>query len=171
MIQNGSSSPSVLVGKYSEASYCYFTSLDKYGNKRNGSASTGFEVATASAECGVEFTHRQSPRHFADNVVAAGIEPTAGASVGMCLVQNGEGAGSLIPGQLYLDGPRVGQCCWSANYEEYCDLRPTSFFLMVADGSKPVPGPVPGPVPPAIMPEPARKNHAICTPVLLPEMR
>eukprot|EP00729_Bicosta_minor_P023818 gene23818-27042_t len=115
-VQNSSSS-AVLVGRYSEGGPCFYTSLVKYGNKRNGTASTGFE---ASADCGLEWADRQSMTgSFPDSVVKAGSEPTAGATIGMCLAR-GRAHKTLIPGQLYLDGARVGQCCWSAGNKESC---------------------------------------------------
>ena len=84
----------------------------------------------ASADCGLEWADRQSMTgSFPDSVVKAGSEPTAGATIGMCLAKNGEGRGSLIPGQLYLDGARVGQCCWyvlHGGLQHDCDGRQRS---------------------------------------------
>ena len=52
------------------------------------------------------------------NITVAGGVDMNGAELGLCLATNGEGSGSEIPGQLFLDGPRFGQCCFSSGWKK-----------------------------------------------------
>jgi hypothetical protein len=125
------------VGK-SEATTCYYTATSPTRGgpraQQNGTTTSGAEFATVSPQCTVSFSTVGSdwPKAVPRSAVVAGFHST-GATLGVCLAPNGEGAGSMIPGQAYLSGPRRGQCCWNSGFIEHCmsDDFQLATFIMV----------------------------------------
>lgn len=139
----------VEIGKYEPPS-CYFTAQGLgLALKQNGTATLddGYDVVTIdSTKCTVDdsVTVSAAGQALPADAAVAGFRAD-GTSLGVCFVPDGEGKGSLIAGQLYLSGPRLGQCCWSAGYLEHC--RDHDYRVVTAT-------PVAKPTPPPIQPEP-----------------
>jgi len=146
------------LGKFEGGSTCYFTAAGPgLPFKVNGTASIadGFDVAVLTAGCVVNDTAAVAAAGdpLPADAVVAGFRAD-GAALGVCLSPDGEGAGSLLPGQLYLSGGRRGACCWSAGYLEHCR---NAGYRVVTGRAAPTPAPTPRaptPAPPAVPAEP-----------------
>ena len=125
-VEAANTPPIVSVGKV-EGSTCFYTATNVTGtgglkdssDLYNGSAHSGAQFATVTTGCNVSFVDYTQHDSLPSNAVLAGFDAT-GSRIGVCLVPNGEGAGSHLPGSAYLSGPRQGQCCCNAGYHERC---------------------------------------------------
>lgn len=130
-VETANTPPIVSIGKV-EGPTCFYTAtnvsdmggLEDSSHLYNGSAHSGAQFAAVTTGCNVSFVDYTQHDAFPSNAVLAGFD-AAGSRIGVCLVPNGEGAGSHLPGSAYLSGPRQGQCCCNAGYRELCTADET----------------------------------------------
>jgi hypothetical protein len=144
----------VEIGKTEGVSTCYGTVQGPgFAPHENGTVTKHYEVAVAQSSCTVSYPKWSQGTAFPTNIVVGGFRST-GESLGLCLAPGGEGAGSSIPGKVFITGPRQGQCCWSAGFKEHCM---TQGYLLATFSTAPTLPPTPGPTPtprPPVPPEP-----------------
>ena len=158
----------VEVGKMEAGTFCYFTSLDAGFNgshRQNGTATIedGFEFDKLDPRvCNVSDSSviTTPGKPLPPDAAVAGFR-SDGSVLGICLVPNGEGKGSLLVGKLFLKsgsqpGHEAGVCCWSAGFKEHCIA--SGYRVITA---KAVPPPKPPPIPPESVPPLLEPNGGI----------
>jgi hypothetical protein len=105
------------------ARHCFFPAQYPSGvsttdPRHNGTSTFGhFQQPEESEGCVVNFTAAISA--VPSNAVVGGFEAD-GSLLGLC-VAPWAGSGAVeIPGQLYMSGPRGGQCCFNLGYYQHC---------------------------------------------------